>query len=198
MKMFWNCLRLFIWLTLLTGIAYPLVITGIAQWTMSSKAAGSFLEAEGKIIGSSLIAQKFEQDRYFWPRPSFVNYNPLPSGGSNLGPISQELKKSVEKRKALLAQAHKVSQSGHFPSELLFASGSGVDPHISPSTAYFQIERIAAARGLALSSAKIKLKELVDKMTQKRTLRLIGKPRVCVLELNIALDSMDKQGISND
>jgi potassium-transporting ATPase KdpC subunit len=193
MKNFLKNLRLFIWMTVLTGIVYPLGVTGIARLTMPKKASGSFLEAEGKIIGSRLIAQKFESDKYFWPRPSFVNYNPMPSGASNLGPISPALKKSVEERKAAIAAAHKMSEGDLIPSELLFASGSGVDPHISRRAAYFQIDRIADARGLESQSAKIELKKLIHKKTQKRSLKFIGEPCVCVLELNMALDSEVKR-----
>lgn len=196
MKNCWDALRLFIWLTLLTGLIYPLVITGIAHLVMNDAASGSFLKVDGKVIGSRLIAQQFTGDQYFWPRPSAVAFNPLPSGGSNLGPISPVLKKIVDERREAIVQAHKLSREDNIPSELLYASGSGVDPHISPSTAYFQMQRIARARGWEMNSAQVKLKKLIDAKTQESHLRFIGPPCVCVLELNIALDAMKE--LSND
>ena len=132
-------LRMFMWMLFLTGIAYPLCVTLISYVAMRHKAQGSLLTFEGRVIGSSLIAQKFESSQYFWPRPSAIDYQPLPSGGSNLGPTSRELKKEVEMRRSRYT-------SKQVPSELLFASASGIDPHISPEAAYFQSSRVANAR----------------------------------------------------
>lgn len=173
---------MFVWMTLLAGLAYPLLITGMAQLTMKTKADGDMMYSKGKIVGSKWIAQKFESDKYFWPRPSSIDYNPLPSGGSNLGPTSSALKKAVEERKEKISRGKKVD----IPSELLFASGSGLDPHISLSTAYFQIDRIIKARGLDRQS----LENLIKDMTIKRSMGFIGEPCVNVLELNIALDNL--------
>ncbi len=166
-----KCVKMFLLLWILTGIIYPAVITVIAKTTMNHKAEGSFI----KNVGSKLIAQKFTSDNYFWPRPSNGDYNALASGGSNLGPISPALKKAVNERKA--------KYSSDAPSELLYTSASGLDPHISPHTAYYQIERIAKARALP----KDKLIALVDHHIEKQ---LLGRPCVNVLELNLALDEL--------
>ncbi len=178
--------RLFLCLTILTGVAYPLLITGIAQLTMMPQANGSFINVDGKKVGSSLIGQSFTKDKYFWGRPSAVNYNPLPSGGSNLGPTSLALKKAVADRKAVIQKTPHSSQD--IPSELLFASGSGLDPHISPAAAYFQMERIIKARGLNEVEGKKMLTKLIEESTQKRRFGLFGEPVVNVLQLNLALD----------
>lgn len=177
--------RMFLWMTLLTGIIYPLIVTAIAQLTMKQKADGNILSVNEKKVGASLIAQKFESDRYFWPRPSSVDYNPLPSGGSNLGPISEALKKAVAERQEKILKTHPVAKE-QIPPELLFASGSGLDPHISIAAAYFQIERIAKARGL---EAK-KIKSLIDDMGIKRSFGFLGEACVNVLLLNHALDEL--------
>lgn len=184
MHTLWQSLKMFLWLTLLTGIIYPLIVTIIAQTAFKHKADGSLLTVNGKVVGSSLIAQKFVDNKYFWPRPSANDYNGLASGGSNLGPTSKVLKKTVAQRKAALIKAH--GETSKIPSELLFASASGLDPHISVETAYFQSERVAKARG--------KDKAAVDALIQKhiipRQLGFLGNPMVNVLELNIALDQM--------
>ncbi len=169
---------MYLWLLLVTGVAYPLFITLIAQGIMRDRADGGIIVRDGKPIGASLIAQKFESDKYFWPRPSSVDYNPLPSGGSNLGPTSSDLKKSVEERQSRFATKRAI------PSELLFASGSGLDPHISPKAAYFQVERIVKARGIDPKTVA----KLIEDHTEGRLLGFIGEPCVNVLLLNRALD----------
>lgn len=172
-----KALKMFLFMTLLTGLAYPLLITSIAQLTMPKLANGSVIEKDGKIIGSILISQSTSQDRYFWPRPSAINYDPMkPSGGSNLGPTSKKLKDVVEERKNKLGK--------DAPSELLYASGSGLDPHISLDTAYFQISRIAKTRSINKDS----LKELVDSLTEGKQLGFLGTHYVNVLLLNQKLD----------
>lgn len=183
MKKIWTNVRMFLWMTLLTGIIYPLLITAIAQLTMKQRADGDFLSSKDKIIGATLIAQKFEGDKYFWGRPSAIDYNPLPSGGSNLGPTSAALKKAVEERQEKILKAHHVDKN-QIPSELLFASGSGLDPHINISSAYFQIERIAKSRGIESSE----IKNLIDKMTITRRWGFLGETYINVLMLNKALD----------
>ena len=183
MNNFWTNLRLFLWMVLLTGIIYPLAITVIAQITMNDNANGSMLISQGKTIGSSLLAQKFQSDKYFWPRPSTTDCNAIPSGGSNLGPTSIALKKAVEERKSQLAKANNVDPS-QVPPELLFASGSGLDPHITPTAAYFQVDRIAKARDL---DKKI-VSDLIESHIERRQFGFFGSPRINVLELNIALD----------
>jgi potassium-transporting ATPase KdpC subunit len=188
MKSMWNNVRMFLWMTFLTGIIYPLLITAIAQLTMKQKADGNFLTSNEKVVGAILIAQKFENDKYFWARPSAIDYNPLPSGGSNLGPTSAALKKTVEERKEKIAKAHSVAND-KIPAELLFASGSGLDPHINVSTAYFQIERVAKSRGIESKD----IKNLVDHMTTKRSLGFLGEACVNVLLLNKALDDFPQK-----
>lgn len=188
MKSLWISIRLLLWMTVLTGIIYPLLITAIGYTTMKHNAAGSFVEHDGKVVGSNLIAQKFESDKYFWPRPSANDYNGLSSGGSNLGPTSAVLKKSIEDRKAAILRAHGISDASKIPSELLFASGSGLDPDISPETAEFQLDRIAKARGLK----KEALSKLVKDNIQNPLLNFLGPACVNVLKLNIALDQLQE------
>lgn len=165
-------IRMFICLTLLTGIAYPLLVTGIAKLIAPSLSQGSLIEHKGHIIGSQLIAQKFKDPKYFWPRPSFIDYKPLPSGGSNFALTNALLKKAVDERKSGL------SKNSEIPNELLFASGSGLDPHISLNGALFQIDRIAKARNFN--------KDAIHRLIQENT----TYSYVNVLMLNLALDEM--------
>lgn len=187
MKIFGQALRLFLILTIITGVIYPMFTTLIGQIAFSEKANGSLVKANGKIIGSSLIGQKFKDDRYFWPRPSAIDYNPLPSGGSNLGPTSAALKDSVTVRRDAMERANPGSVT--VPIDLLFASGSGLDPDISPQAARFQIDRVAHARGLD-NNDKIRLIELVEKHIKQPDFGIFGEPRINVLKLNMALDSV--------
>lgn len=182
-----KALRMFVWMTLLTGFVYPLLITAIASLTMHRRSEGSLIRQGNKVIGSALIGQKFEGERYFWPRPSAVDYNPLPSGGSNLGPTSVELKAQVEKRRAFIAsQGHSVHE---IPSELLFASASGLDPHISLQTALFQVERISKARNIEKGKVIAEIRTLIE----KRRFGFLGVTRVNVLKLNMALDGLKEK-----
>ena len=179
-------LALTLLMTLLTGIIYPLAITGIAQIAMPAQANGSLVSKDGAVIGSSLIGQNFATERYFWPRPSATGdapYNAAGSSGSNLGPTSQTLKDRVA------ADIERLRDSGiaaAIPGDAATASGSGLDPHISPEYAILQIPRIAAARQLAAGEVA----RLVDEVTQTRLLGIVGEPRVNVLELNLALDAL--------
>lgn len=188
MNNLWNNIRMFLWLTCLTGIIYPLLITMIVQVAMNQKANGGFLASKETIVGSSLIAQKFESDRYFWPRPSAVDFNPLPSGGSNLGPTSAELKKVVEERREKMLMTHH-SEKDEIPAELLFASGSGLDPHINVSTAYFQMDRVAKSRAMD----KKEIQDLIDSMVINRKWGFLGEACVNVLQLNMALDQRSEE-----
>lgn len=190
MKNLWNNLKMFLWMAFLTGIAYPLLITGIAQLTMQRQAEGDLIISKGTVVGASLIGQKFQNEKYFWGRPSAVDYNPLPSGASNLGPISNVLKKAVQERKAIIEKWPGVNDKTQIPSELLFASGSGLDPHITPTAAYFQMDRIIKSRGWEEKRFKDDLKKLIDKHIEKRTFGFLGDPYINVLKLNIALDEM--------
>lgn len=189
MTNFWSSFRMFLLMTFLTGILYPFIITFIAQTTMPEQANGSFLTINDKKIGSKLIAQKFESDKYFWPRPSSIDYNPLPSGGSNLGPTSSALKKAVEERKQKIMKAHNLTQPNEIPAELLFSSGSGLDPHISLKAAFFQLDRIVKARGLN-EQEKMKLTLIIKQLNTG--IQFLNKHHINVLELNLALDNLKK------
>lgn len=191
MENLWNSLRMFLWLTFITGIAYPLIVTGIAHLTMGQKAEGGFVSSKDKIVGAELIAQKFESNKYFWARPSAVDYNPLPSGGSNLGPTSAALKKAVEERQDVIAKAHDLKDKIQIPSELLFASGSGLDPHISPEAAQFQIDRIIKARGWEQNQAREEISKLIVQNTEGAMFEFLEQPRINVLKLNLALDELN-------
>ena len=178
-----TALKVVLAMTLITGIFYPLFLTMAAQLFFPYKANGSFLYKHGRPIGSELIAQKFQNPGYFWPRPSAIDYNPYPSGGSNLSPTSSKLKKLFNQRMLELKKQHEGDQT-EIPSNLLFASGSGVDPHISLKAAYYQINRIAKTRNVD----KTILKQLVDRNIQNKLLGVFGLTRVNVLKLNIELD----------
>ena len=175
-KQFIVSCRLMIAMTLLTGVIYPFAVTGASRIVSPSNAKGSLIEREGKIVGSKLIAQKFTADKYFHSRPSAVDYNALSSGGSNLSPGAKKLK---EQREAL----------PDTPSDLVYASGSGLDPHISPAAAKFQIDRVAKARGLDVAEVRT----LVQKNTERRQLAFLGEDRVNVLLLNLALDKVNER-----
>lgn len=172
-------IKLFLFITLLTGLVYPLFITVIAQLTMSKLANGSLVQRGDQIIGSLLIAQQTQEASYFWPRPSAVDYDPMkPSGGSNLGPTSQKLKEAVEERKGKFGD--------QAPPEFLYASGSGLDPHISVETAYFQMPRVAAAQDIQ----EEKLKILIDSLVEGKQMGFLGPRYVNVLLLNQSLISL--------
>jgi len=188
MKHFMPALRMLIFMTVLTGIVYPLVVTGISQALFPRQAQGQLLEnAEHTVVGSTLLEQKFTQDKYFWGRPSAVDFNPMPSGGSNLGQASSDLKKAYDDRKALLKKADP-EVTTEPPQDLLFASGSGLDPHISPAASQYQLQRVAKARGMDIN----RVKKIVDEMTEARQYGLFGEPTVNVLAVNLALDKEQK------
>ncbi len=177
-------MRMLAILSVITGLIYPLVMTGVAQIFFSDKANGSLIRLNGRIVGSELVGQSFTSDRYFWPRPSAVSYNPVPSAGTNLGPISGELRDSLEARASRFG-----ASVAAVPSDLLEASGSGLDPHISPEAARYQVDKIIKMRNLDLKT-KTSLFNMIDKYIEFPTLGLLGEPRVNVLKLNIALDSL--------
>jgi K+-transporting ATPase ATPase C chain len=178
MKVIFQSLRIYIALTLLTGIGYPLAMTGVAQLFFPGQAAGSRVVAQGRLVGSDLIAQKFENPKYFWPRPSAADYATVPSGASNKGPTAADLKKSIDECREKFGPDS--------PIDLLTASGSGLDPHISPEAGRIQIRRVAAARNRPAE----KIAVLVDQLTEAPQFGFLGEPRINVLKLNLALDQL--------
>ncbi len=186
-KTLFPALRMLLVLTILTGVIYPLVITLAAQTLFPEQANGSLIRAGETIIGSSLIGQNMNNDpRYFWSRPSAVSYNPLPSGGSNLGSINAGLQATVAQRQADFHSLNGLADDGMVSSEMLFASGSGLDPHISPEAARSQTGRIAEIRGIEQGV----LIDLVNSLVEPPQLGFLGQERVNVLLLNRALDQL--------
>lgn len=179
---------LFLMMTVITGIAYPLVITGIAQVAFPDQAGGSLLMKGGKAVGSHLIGQSFSDPKYFWSRPSATSpqpYNGLASSGSNLGPINPALTAGIKKNIDAL-RAVDPTNTAPVPVDLVTASGSGLDPEISLAGARYQVARLARVRGLSAPAVQ----GLIDSHAQGRWLGVLGEPRVNVLELNLALDDL--------
>lgn len=175
-------------LTLLTGLVYPVVVTGVGAALFPRQAAGSLLRAGDRVVGSALIGQAFSGPQYFWSRPSAtgpVPYNGALSSGSNLGPSNPALHQVVADRIAALRAADP-DNLAPVPVDLVTASGSGLDPHITPAAAEYQAARVARARGLALDSVRA----LVARHTEGRQFGVLGEPRVHVLRLNLALDGV--------
>ena len=178
MKTIIQSLRIYLVLTLLTGLLYPLAFTGLAQMLFPKQANGSRIVEGDKLIGSDLLAQNFQSPKYFWPRPSAADFATVPSGASNFGPTSAALKKAIDDRRAKFG--------ADAPVDLLTASGSGLDPHISPEAACAQVTRVAAARNLPRQTVS----DLIGRQTEAPQLGFLGEPRVNVLRLNRALDAL--------
>ncbi len=175
-------------LTLITGLLYPLVVTGLAQVLFPRQASGSLILKDGKPVGSSLIGQPFDAPKYFWGRPSATApfpYNAAASSGSNLGPTNDALTKAVQARIDALKAADPDNPLP-LPVDLVTASGSGLDPHISPASAAYQVRRVARVRGIEVGVVR----QLVSQHTEGRQLGILGEPRVNVLALNLALDTL--------
>lgn len=191
MKTFGIALKIFLVFTILTGVIYPLLVTGIAQVVFPHHANGSLILKDNKIIGSELIGQQSDSTIYFTSRPSAIGNNPLPSGGSNLGLTSAKLKAQVTERKNKFIAFNQLDKNAEVPSEMLFASASGLDPHISPEAALLQVNRIAGARHLN-ATKKQQLIQLIAAQTQGPQFFCLGQTRVNVLVLNIRMDELLK------
>ncbi len=175
--------------TVACGVLYPCAITVFAQLAFRPQADGSLVERNGRLVGSALLAQPFTDPGYFWPRPSAAGYGTGPTGitgssGSNHGPTSAQLQSDVRANVKALREAHKLPDSAPVPADLVYASGSGLDPHISPAAARFQVARVAAARG----AGEPAIRALVEKAIEPPQWGFLGEARVNVLLLNLALD----------
>lgn len=182
-------LKLLFFMTILTGIVYPIFVFIIAKTVFPQKSEGSFIEVNGKIIGSELIAQKFESRKYFQSRPSGVNYQPMPSGGSNLGPTSQILKTRIDSLRQAYIIWNELPENTEIPSDAVFSSASGIDPHISVENAMLQVNIISKERGFDLIKQK-QLIEIIEKNVESPQFGLIGEERINVLILNSELDKL--------
>jgi len=179
----WAAVKVFLVITVLVGIAYPLVVTGFAQVAFDHKADGSLIEHNGKVIGSSLIGQEFTGNKWFQPRPSAADYDALASGGTNLGPTNPDLIKVVKQRVTQYRKANALRSNEPVPVDAVTASGSGLDPHISELNAHYQARRVAEARGISQHNVE----QLIAENTDKPSLGFLGEPGVNVLKLNLAL-----------
>jgi K+-transporting ATPase ATPase C chain len=185
-----SALFLFLAFTLFTGLVYPLLITGIVQTTMLEKSGGSLIVVDGKVVGSELIGQNFTSPSYFQGRPSAVGYAANGSGSSNYGPSSARLMEEVRQRIEYVRRINNLSQNAPVPCELVLASASGLDPHISMQGAMIQVARIARERGLPQSEVKL----LVYQHVEPAQFGIMGQERVNALMLNLALDDLAKRG----
>jgi len=171
--------------TVITGVIYPLAVTGIAQVVFPNQSNGSLIVVDGKAVGSELIGQQFDDPKYFWGRPSAAGYNAAASSGSNYGPMNPALTDMVQARMDALKAADP-DNTLPIPVDLVTASGSGLDPQISVAAALYQAHRVASARGLSEADVQ----SLVEKYTEGRQFGILGEPRVNILKLNLALDAL--------
>jgi potassium-transporting ATPase KdpC subunit len=190
MKTLFIALKIFLFFTILTGIVYPLLITGIAQIIFPSNANGSIIYKDNIAIGSELIGQQFDSSIYFHSRPSAISYNPLPSGGSNFGLTNVKLKNLVAQRRHQFIIINQLDSTTEIPSEMLFASASGLDPHISPKAALMQVNRICKARNFNSGQKKM-LTDFLNQITELPQFNCLGEGRINVIDLNIELDKIN-------
>jgi K+-transporting ATPase ATPase C chain len=186
-----TAMLLFIAFSLLTGLIYPLLMTGVIQIAMPEPASGSLIVVNGSVVGSELIGQNFTSPSYFHGRPSAVNYAGNGSGASNFGPTNKNLMEQVSQRISEVRTENNLSSNATVPSELVLTSGSGLDPHISMEGAMLQVPRVAVARGIPESEVKV----LVYQHTEPAQFGIMGQERVNVLNLNLALDKINRSGI---
>ncbi len=190
MKSLLQALRIFLFFTILTGLIYPLSITGIAQLLFPAKANGSMIFKEGRPVGSMLLGQDFDSTPiYFISRPSAISYNPMPSGGSNYCLTSNKQKEIFEQRKRHFVTYNMVDSLMRVPSEMLFASASGLDPHITPEAAMLQVDRICKERHFS-PSERINLKGIITRLTEPPQFLCLGEERINVLLLNLETDKI--------
>ena len=185
-------LKFLLAMTILTGIIYPLLMTGLVQIAFPSQSNGSLIMKDGKVIGSELIGQKLDSTIYFWSRPSAIGYNPIPSGASNLGPTSKVLKKQVDDQRKAFATSNSITDSRTIPTEIIFASGSGLDPHISPKAALMQVDRVVKAR-LFNTEKKQQILNMITKLSEGPQFSFFGDDRINVLDLNLELDKLNSK-----
>ena len=192
MPMLKPAILLFILLSIILGLCYPLLMTGVGQVAMPNQANGSLIEKEGQLVGSALIGQPFDQPQYLWTRPSAAGdgYDATQSSGSNLGPLNPELASSVEAQVQKLKAADPQNKAP-IPLDLVTMSGSGLDPHISPAAAQWQANRVARVRGISVEQVQ----KAIDDNTDSKQFNILGEPRVNVLAVNLALDSISTSSI---
>jgi len=187
MKTLFISLKIFLVMTILTGVIYPLFVTVIGQTLFYNHSNGSMIVINNQTVGSELIGQKFTDGQYFNSRPSAIDYNPMPSGASNLSVTSKELKLRVRRNTAAFDSINQIPASESIPSEMLYASGSGLDPHISPQAALMQVNRICKSRHLP-EAAKKRMNDLITHSIEGRQFGFLGEERLNVLKLNLELD----------
>jgi len=188
-KIIITSIKFLLLMTIVTGIIYPFFIFGIAKIFFPVKSNGSLIEVNQIIIGSELIAQKFDSSTYFQSRPSAIDYQPMPSGASNFGPTSRKLKDISDSLRKAYLKKNMLSENTKIPSDAIFSSGSGIDPHISPMNAFLQSGRISNERNYDTNKKK-QLTELINRLTEKPQFGFLGEPRINVLKLNLELDKL--------